>query len=72
MARSRKKVPITGVCSGSDSWNKRKANRRLRRLVRADVVANADLTLRAVSNVWSFKKDGKQYWDTNHHIAVRK
>lgn len=62
MGKSRKK-PITGVtCAGErlgEKKDKRRANRRLRRMVRA---GDYDAVLRDVSDVWDFRKDGKVDW----------
>lgn len=68
MSRSRRKTPISGICGGSEKYDKRLANRRLRRKSKAiDNEAkyingynsrNYPL-MREVSNVWSMNKDGK-------------
>lgn len=65
MSRSRKRTPITGNCKcDSEKQEKRKANRRLRRIVRASVRVGADPlpVIREVSNVWTWGKDGKTWW----------
>ncbi|WP_185156041.1 hypothetical protein, partial [Fulvivirga kasyanovii] len=58
------KRKIRGITSAnSEKQNKRKANRRLRRIVNQKVKeGEVDLPeLKEVSNVWSFDKDGKAY-----------
>lgn len=70
MSRSRRHTPITGVtCSDSEKWEKRKANRKLRRLIREAVRKMVDSEdepvlpeAREVSDVWDWSKDGKIYW----------
>jgi hypothetical protein len=64
MSRSRKKVPITGIAvCDSEKQDKQKANRKLRAAVRVALAFDQDMMpeLRAVSNVWTFGKDGKQW-----------
>ncbi|RSK45769.1 hypothetical protein EI293_00940 [Hymenobacter perfusus] len=59
MARSYRHTPIMAVTTAaSEKQDKRQANRLLRRKVRQGKVC---LTLREVSNVWAFSKDGKTY-----------
>jgi len=65
MSRSRRKNPFIGIAGDSDKQDKRKANRKLRRVVKetlhmqdADDIENLP-TAKEVSNVWSFTKDGK-------------
>lgn len=66
MSRSHKKTPIHGIttCKSDKPW-KTQAHRRLRRQVKA-ALANGETelfpTLREVSNVWEFGKDGKMMW----------
>lgn len=58
MSRSRRKTPICGITTArSEKDDKRRANRKLRRLTRTDPEKN--LVMRDVSDVWSFAKDGK-------------
>ena len=69
MSRSRKKTPIHGI-TGADSekQDKRIANRKLRRIVKAalkDGEEDVDLNIRDVSNVWDFSKDGKRWCGTD-------
>ena len=64
MARSRKKVPITGITSAkTEKSNKRKANRKFRRLTKVQIKKGDTqlVSIKEVSNVWSFDKDGKQF-----------
>jgi hypothetical protein len=63
MARSYKKTPITGNAGGSDKYDKRMANRRLRMRVKTALKKGHDLLpeLREVSCVCAFSKDGKQW-----------
>ncbi len=67
MSRSRRKTPIAGVAtSDSEKDDKRKANRRERRVNRILLRTRGEEALkdrRAVSNVWSFAKDGKIRFD---------
>ncbi len=67
MSHSFKKTPVCGITTAaSEKADKRKANRRLRRVIRQKLLGGeADImpNLREVSNVWSFAKDGKQYFD---------
>ncbi len=64
MSRSRRHTPICGNCIGnSEKYDKRMANRRLRRRHTLDLKYGCDLTLmREVSDSWSFKKDGKTWF----------
>ena len=64
MSRSRRKNKIQGIITAkSEKMDKRHANRRLRRIVNLKVKSNdANIpSLREVSDVWSFGKDGKSY-----------
>lgn len=64
MSRSLKKTPITGITTATtEKDNKRKANRKLRRVIKVQVKTgdNPLSTIKEVSNVWSFNKDGKQF-----------
>ena len=66
MARSRKKVPITGITTAvSEKADKVSAHKRERRKVSVRLqeqpVAEVLPTTREVSNVWKFAKDGKVY-----------
>jgi hypothetical protein len=71
MSRSYRKTKIFGMTKAeSEKKDKRLANRRLRK-----AISNMDLleteivpTIEDVSNVWSFDKDGRQYW----HNATKK
>lgn len=64
MSRSFRKTPIFGLVSReSEKMEKRKANRKLRRKGRIQLACQGEtsLSLREVSNVFSFRKDGKKY-----------
>lgn len=67
MSRSRRKRPFHGISSSdSDKQDKRMANRRLRRKVRAVLPVQPDgilPALREVSTVWGFAKDEKRRFD---------
>jgi hypothetical protein len=71
MARSYRHAPFSGITtSPSEKQDKRAANRRLRRLVRARLPFDEgilDLGIRDVSNVWSFAKDGKSRFDPRRY-----
>ena len=72
MSRSYKHTPIIGnVGARSESDDKRMANRRLRRITRA-LLHRGEYhslpTLREVSDVYAFAKDGKQYLRTDEVI----
>lgn len=63
MSRSRRKTPIIGVCGKSEKKDKRLANRKLRRMVHVLIRLGDEHfpSIREVSNVWAWSKDGKQY-----------
>ncbi len=64
MSRSRKK-PISGItCCESDKPWKVEANRKLRRLQKRALKMRKEIlpSLKEVSNVWLFGKDGKTDW----------
>lgn len=61
MTRSYKKTARLGnTYASSEKKDKQIANRKLRRLVKQ---GNWHLTLRDVSNVYRFSKDGKKFFD---------
>lgn len=69
MSRSRKHSPAGGMCGGSEKWDKRHWHRNYRALTKRLARAGADEHeafaqhgRRLVSDTWSMKKDGKQYW----------
>ena len=70
MSKSKKKTPIGGNGGGSDKQDKRFANRKLRRRVKAS--DDFDLTIKDVSNTWDFKKDGKSYYGNSGDENVEK
>ena len=64
MSRSRKKRPFCGItCSDSEKWDKRRANRKLRRINKERIRKAVDpddilpLKKRDVSEIWVFAKD---------------
>ena len=62
MARSVKKNSFVGIAAASDKVGKVLANRKLRRANKVRLADGADfLSLREVSNVWDFPKDGKTF-----------
>jgi 4-aminobutyrate aminotransferase-like enzyme len=64
MSRSRKKTPQTGITTAeSEKDNKRKANRIFRRATKAQLKKGDSqfVSIKEVSNVWLFDKDGKQF-----------
>lgn len=80
MSRSFVRTPITGMTTAdSEKQDKRLANRRLRRSTRQllrDIGPDTDTvvvpTLRDVSNVYAFDKDGKQWLDEPEPEDFRK
>lgn len=77
MSRSRKKDPICGNrASDSEKRDKQLANRRLRRAVNSsDLVSKEVLSeMRELSNIASFDKDGKHWFDgcDDHNKLMRK
>jgi hypothetical protein len=65
MSRSIRRTSISGMTTApSEKQDKRLANRRLRRIVRNRLIfAEVLPDLREISDRWSFKKDGKVYFD---------
>lgn len=61
MARSYYHHPhfVANTTATSEKEDKRRANRCLRRKVND---GNFDLTIRDVSDIWDFKKDGKSFY----------
>ena len=77
MSRSRRKTPICGITTAeSEKQDKRIANRRLRRKVRAALAVEPEgvlPALREVSSVWTFDKDGKMRFDpAEWPVSMRK
>lgn len=80
MSKSSRKTPIFGnTTAETEKYDKRLANRRLRRIVRAVLENDKNIeilpTLREVSNVWLFNKDGKRWqgdWVKTHPEIMRK
>lgn len=72
MSRSRKKHPAGGACGkGSEKWDKREYNRRLRKKVKSIIKNNPDLAplidKHDVSDLWSMSKDGKMYYRNDEY-----
>jgi hypothetical protein len=64
MSNSKRKIPIFPNCNAaSEKFEKQKANRKIRRLVKEKLSkAESDLPkLREVSSKWNWSKDGKSY-----------
>lgn len=64
MSRSRKRTPKTGYTTAeSEKQDKRKANRAFGRITKVQLHTGKEpfTDPNAVSNVWLFDKDGKQY-----------
>jgi hypothetical protein len=67
MTHSHRKHPFIGCGSGSEKDDKRRVNRKLRhkinRVLKEDVEEleeeNLKLTIKDISDVWDFAKDGK-------------
>jgi hypothetical protein len=75
MSRSRKKTPKTGITTAeSEKDNKRKANRIFRRATRVQLKKGDSqfVSIKEVSNVWSFDKDGKQFLKNATQRDLRK
>lgn len=75
MSRSRRKTPIFGMTTAeTEKQDKRIANRRLRAHERVALAIGADIvpTIRDVSSVWAFDKDGKRYWRQASSEDMRK
>ncbi|MBE2895879.1 hypothetical protein HPC38_03155 [Pasteurellaceae bacterium HPA106] len=70
MSRSYRKTPICGItCIESEKQDKRRANRKFRRYTRQCVYIGIEppFTLRQVSDVYDFGKDGRQYFSASKH-----
>jgi len=64
MSRSTRKTPKSGITTAeTEKENKRRANRKFRRVTKLQVKKGRDEPSlpRELSNVWSFDKDGKQF-----------
>jgi len=75
MSRSLKKTPKTGITTAeTEKDDKRKANRKLRRLTKIQVKkGDNELTkIKEISNVWLFDKDGKQFLKDPTNKDLRK
>jgi hypothetical protein len=72
MSRSYKKNPAGGMCvADSEKENKRTANRAFRRKSKQAVhtlrLDRIPFSIRQVSDVWCFAKDGKMWFDPQKH-----
>jgi ribosomal protein L36 len=69
-------TPIFGNCNirSSEKRDKQLANRAFRRKTRVAIINNTEPPndLNEVSNVYSFKKDGKGYWKSATPKDMRK
>jgi hypothetical protein len=76
MSRSRRKTPIFGITTArSEKQDKRLANRKLRHAVAGVLHVRPESvlpTLREVSDVWGFDKDGKSWWGEAPAKEMRK
>lgn len=68
MSRSRKHTPKRGMTTAnSEKWDKRLANRTLRRhnkiLVNKSGEETLPLKMNQVMTIWHMRKDGKTYFD---------
>lgn len=70
MSRSYRKRPFSGITTAeTEKDDKRRANRKLRRKVKR---GDLDLTIRDVSNIWSFDKDGKSRFDPDKYPELKR
>jgi len=75
MSRSRIKSKIHGITTAkSEKQDKRIANRRLRRAVKQKPKTDDTIfpIMREISDVWSFEKDGKTYYEGMTAKEMRK
>ncbi|MCU0437460.1 MAG: hypothetical protein MUC49_06050 [Raineya sp.] len=75
MSRSKKKTPIIGITSSeTEKEDKKLANRKFRKVVKAQIKKEKDILalVKEVSNVWSFAKDGKKYVKNPKEKNLRK
>lgn len=75
MSRSRKKTPMGRMTgASSEKWDKRVANRRLRRRVKEalaqDPLGDVLPAQRELSDPWTMAKDGKKWHDPLRHPGV--
>lgn len=65
MSRSKRKTKIFGNAGFSNKKDKKRANKKLRKLIKSKNLSNELIfpLIREVSNVWCFQKDGKHYWE---------
>lgn len=76
MSRSKKKTPKVGITTAeTEKENKRKANRKFRRVAKNRLKKNDSQlpkTTKEISDVWSFDKDGKQFLKNPSKKDLRK
>jgi hypothetical protein len=75
MSRSQKKNPIAGMTSAaSEKWDKRVANRRVRRRVKEALATDPMVDVlpdrRELSDPWTMAKDGKKWFDPRRFPGV--
>lgn len=72
MSRSRRKIPIRGICSDSDKRDKVNSSRSLRRATRNALRQGKEIPHeREYRDPWNWSKDGKIYY-TNSPEVMRK
>ena len=75
MSRSKKKKPIFGYTTcESEKEDKRITNRKYRRKINQSLISGKEVlpTIREISNIWSFGKDGKHYYKYAESKDLRK
>lgn len=77
MSRSRKKSPIIGVtAAASAAGDKRRANKRLRRVAKERVLRNPEgvlpAKLKEISDIWTTAKEGKIRISPDDRVRLRK
>ena len=75
MSRSRRKTSIAGIAKSkrkSEKYDKRLANRKQRRVTKEVMSRGKELLpeKREISNVYSFVKDGKRWFDADKHPDI--
>lgn len=75
MSHSFRHIPRGGITTcESEKQDKRKANRKFRRLVRIAIALGREIlpAKREVTDIWSFGKDGKKYHGFDYPELLRK
>jgi len=76
MSRSKKKTPISGITTAkSEKENKRESNRHFRRKIKENNKqgkAEEIISIKEVSNIWEFDKDGKIFHSNTNTKQLRK